>query len=77
MRLSGQVRAITQAGPYHLFFEISKTVGDATKMQDLDLFVESAYHEDPIGKTPILLGKIGFHVLCTNVYLRKPISTKR
>ncbi|ELV7510824.1 TPA: hypothetical protein P2Q98_004519 [Aeromonas veronii] len=64
-------------GPYHLFFEISKSTGQAAQMQDLNMFVESAYHEEPIGKSPDLLGKIGFHVLCTNVYLRKPVATKR
>lgn len=64
-------------GPYHLFFEITKTTGHAAKMQDLNIFIESAYHEDPSGNPPNLLGRIGFHVLCTNVFLGKPISTKR
>lgn len=64
-------------GPYHLFFEVSKATGKSATMQDVNMFVESAYHEDPIGKSPVLLGRIGFHVLCTNVYLNKPVSTKR
>ncbi|MNQ75262.1 hypothetical protein D3C85_900480 [compost metagenome] len=64
-------------GPYHLFFEVSKSRGDAAKMQELTLFVESAYHEEPLGKGPALLGRIGFHMLCSNVFLGKPIATKR
>lgn len=64
-------------GPYHLFFEVSKATGKSSQMQDVNMFVESAYHEEPIGNSPNLLGKIGFHVLCTNIYLKKPVSTKR
>ena len=64
-------------GPYHLFFGISKAAGEKKKMQDINLFVESAYPEMPIGEPPKLLGRIGFQLLCTNVYLNKPTSTKR
>ncbi|ORJ64421.1 hypothetical protein B5717_22980 [Aeromonas hydrophila] len=64
-------------GPYHLFFEVARTKGNDAKMQDLSLFVESAYHEDPLGEGPALLGRIGFHVLCTNVFMGKPVSTRR
>lgn len=64
-------------GPYHLFFEISKTVGKAAGMQDLSLFLESAYPEDAERGKPDLLGRIGFHTLCTNVFLRKPVATRR
>lgn len=65
------------AGPYHLFFEVSKATGEKKKMQDLSLFVESAYPELPVGDAPKLLGRIGFQLLCTNIYLNKPTSTKR
>lgn len=64
-------------GPYHLFFEVSKTTGAASSMQELDLFVESAYPEMPIGDSPALVGRIGFQLLCSKVFLRQPISTKR
>jgi hypothetical protein len=64
-------------GPYHLFFEVSKTTGQASSMQDLNLFVESAYPEMPIGEPPALLGRIGFQLLCSKVFLKQPISTKR
>ncbi len=64
-------------GPYHVFFKISKSTGMYAKMQDLTMFVESAYHEFPLGKKPDVLGRIGFHVLCTNTYLGKPTSTRR
>lgn len=64
-------------GPYHLFFEVSKTTGAASRMQDLDLFVESAYPEMPIGDAPALLGRIGFQLLCSKVFLKQAISTKR
>ncbi len=64
-------------GPYHLFFEISRAKGSVAKMQDLNLFIESAYYEEPVGNIPARLGRIGFQVLCTNVFLGKPVSTKR
>lgn len=64
-------------GPYHLFFEISKVTGAASSMQDLYLFVESAYPEMPVGNSPDLLGKIGFQLLCSKVFLRQPVATKR
>lgn len=64
-------------GPYHLFFEVSKARGELAKMQDITLFVESAYHEDPEQTPPILIGRIGFQVLCSNIYLGKKVSTRR
>ena len=64
-------------GPYHLFFELSRDNTARGKQQDLNLFIESAYHEDPLKGSPATIGKIGFHVLCTNVDLRKPVATKR
>lgn len=64
-------------GPYHLFFEISKATGGASKMQDLNLFVESAYPEEPLGTPPDVVGRIGFQLLCSKVFLRQKVSTKR
>lgn len=64
-------------GPYHLFFEVSKTVGASARMQDLNFFLESAYPEDPVLGKPDLLGRIKFHTLCTNVFLNKSVSTRR
>lgn len=64
-------------GPYHLFFEVSKAVGKAAGMQDLSFFLESAYPEDAERGKPDLLGRIGFHTLCTNTFLGKHVSTRR
>ncbi|MHC8347488.1 hypothetical protein [Pseudomonas sp. RT6P73] len=61
------------AGPYHVFFEIRRAAKE--KPQDLNLVVESAYHQT--GQPPRLLGKMGFMLLCSKVYMRQPSSTKR
>lgn len=61
------------AGPYHVFFEIRRAAKE--KPQDLNLVVESAYHQT--GQPPRLLGKMGFMLLCGKVYLRQPGSTNR
>lgn len=71
------VRVDNPKGPYHLFFELSKDSSGRGTLQDLNMFIESAYHEDPQKGPPAVIGRIGFHVLCTNVYLRKKVSTKR
>jgi hypothetical protein len=59
------------SGPYHIFIDVKKENG---KVYDLKMFIESAYHEDTPPRT---LGRIGFHILCTNKYLNKKTSTKR
>ncbi|VVO33979.1 hypothetical protein [Pseudomonas fluorescens] len=61
------------AGPYHVFFEIRRAAKE--KPQDLNLVVESAYHQTE--QPPRLLGKMGFILLCGKVYLRQASSTKR
>jgi hypothetical protein len=61
------------AGPYHVVFELRRAVEE--KPQDLNLVVESAYHQTR--QPPRLLGKIAFMLLCGKVYLRQPSSTKR
>ncbi|MEQ3291563.1 hypothetical protein [Klebsiella oxytoca] len=65
------------AGPYHLFFEIRKAAQHERHLQDLNIVVESAYHEDKAYGPPNLLGKVGFVVLCGKVFCRKPLATKR
>lgn len=61
------------AGPYHIFFEIRRAARE--KPQDLNLVVESAYHQTE--QPPRLLGKMSFMLLCGKVYLRQPSSTRR
>ncbi|WP_248744162.1 MULTISPECIES: hypothetical protein [unclassified Pseudomonas] len=61
------------SGPYHVFFEVRRAAED--KPQDLNLVVESAYHQTD--KPPKLFGKMGFMLLCGKVYMRQPTSTKR
>ena len=61
-------------GPYHVFFELRRA---NEKPQDLTLFVESAYHEDPEIGPPRLKGSMSFLLLCGKVFQRQPTSTKR
>jgi hypothetical protein len=60
-------------GPYHVFFEVRRA--GATKPQDLNLVVESAYHQTDAA--PKLFGRMGFMLLCSKVYLRQPTTTRR
>ncbi|WP_422650152.1 Heat shock protein C [Cupriavidus sp. H18C1] len=62
-------------GPYHVFFEVRRPVADRRRSQDLNLIVESAYHQTE--RAPVLLGSIGFVLLCGKVYLGHPVATKR
>lgn len=64
-------------GPYHIFFEVRKTVGEKKKYHDIKITIESAYHEDPTKTKPEFIGRVGFQLLCSKVYLKKPLSTKR
>lgn len=67
------IRVEDPAGPYHLFFEIRRASGG--KPQDLNLIVESAYHQTVAA--PKVHGKMGFLLLCSKVFLRQPVATKR
>jgi hypothetical protein len=60
-------------GPYHIFFEVRRAA--PSKPQDLNLVVESAYHQTQA--PPKLFGRMGFMLLCGKVYLRQPTATKR
>jgi len=71
------IRIEDPEGPYHVFFELVRSGEHQKTFQDLNLVVESAYHEDPEGEKPTFIGKIGFVVLCGKVYLREPVATKR
>lgn len=62
-------------GPYHIFFEVRRSANDKKRFQDINLIVESAYHEDE--RPPQLLGRMGFQLLCSKVYMKRPLSTKR
>ncbi len=64
-------------GPYHLFFEIRRTPQYERHLQDLNIVIESAYHEEKGYGPPKLLGRIGFVALCGRVFCNKPLSTKR
>lgn len=63
-------------GPYHVFFEVRRASRDRRQWQDLNLVVESAYHEDEDGG-PSLKGSMAFILLCGKVYLGQPTATKR
>jgi hypothetical protein len=45
--------------------------------QDLNLVVESAYHQDPTRAEPAVRGAMGFILLCGKVYKGEPIATRR
>lgn len=60
------------SGPY---WALPIRLAAKEKPQDLNLVVESAYHQT--GQPPRLLGKMGFMLLCGKVYMRQPSSTKR
>nr|WP_274383244.1 hypothetical protein [Cupriavidus gilardii] len=62
-------------GPYHVFFEVRRPAPHRRPSQDLNLTVESAYHQTERG--PVLLGSVGFVLLCGKVYLGHPVATKR
>lgn len=62
-------------GPYHLFFEISRSPKNKRQYQDLEMVIESAYHETI--RPPQILGHMKFLLLCSKVYLNEKVSTKR
>ncbi len=62
---------------YHLFFKITKSPKDRRRMQDLEMVIESAYPQDMTKSEPNVLGRIGFHLLCSKIYLNEPAATKR
>jgi len=65
------------AGPYHLFFEIRRASSSEKHLQDLNIVIESAYHEEKGYGPPKLLGKVGFVTLCGMVFCGKKLATKR
>jgi hypothetical protein len=64
------------AGPYHVFFEVRRASKERRQWQDLNLVVESAYHEDDC-RSPNLKGSIAFVLLCGKIYLSQPTATRR
>ncbi|RMO18198.1 hypothetical protein ALQ46_02219, partial [Pseudomonas savastanoi pv. phaseolicola] len=54
-----------------------KAVQPGRQKQYLTIVVESAYHDDPEQPEPVLLGEMGFLILCANTYMRKPVAVKR
>lgn len=63
-------------GPYHVFFEVRRATKEKRQWQDLNMVIESAYHQDQ-DEGPDLKGSMAFVLLCGKVYLGKPTSTKR
>jgi hypothetical protein len=64
-------------GPYHVFLEVRRTGAEHKHMQDLNIVIESAYHEDPNEGPPNVLGRMNFYVLCGKIFANKPVATKR
>jgi len=65
------------AGPYHVFLEVRRAGAARKHLQDLNIVIESAYHEDPEMEPPKVLGSMNFFLLCGKVFTNKPIATKR
>lgn len=62
------------AGPYHLFIEIQKAPRDKRTWQDLEVVVESAYHET-LGPPDVTGGPRAFMAVCADTYappMKKP-----
>jgi hypothetical protein len=64
-------------GKYHIFFELRRAAVADRDRQDLNLVVESAYHQDPTRAEPAVRGTMGFILLCGKVYKGEPIATRR
>lgn len=64
-------------GKYHIFFELRRAAGSDRERQDLNLVVESAYHQDPARGIPAVRGTMGFILLCGKVYKGEPVATRR
>lgn len=64
-------------GPYYVFFEVRRAGKVALGRQELNLIVESAYHQDPQRPEPALKGAMSFHLLCTKIFLGERTSTRR
>jgi len=64
-------------GPYHVFFEIRRAPQERRRMQDIELTVESAYPQGSDYPVPVTIGRMGFVALVSNVFLGKPVATKR
>ena len=64
-------------GPYHIFFELTRTPAHKRGFQDLELFVESAYPENPESGSPNVIGSMAFVILCGKTYLGEKIATRR
>lgn len=65
------------AGPYHIFLEVRRAAGHQKHLQDLNIVIESAYHEDPEEGPPNVIGPMNFYLLCGKVFTNKPVATKR
>jgi hypothetical protein len=64
-------------GPYHIFFEVRRAPQERRRMQDIELTVESAYPQGEGSPAPVTIGRMGFIALVGNVFLRKPVATRR
>ena len=65
------------AGPYYIFFKLSRSSVEDRHLQDLNLFVESAYPKDPLREPPKVHGKMAFVTLCGKIFLNKNTKTAR
>lgn len=64
-------------GKYQIFFELRRAAMNERGWQDLNLVVESAYHQDPGRGAPAVRGSMGLILLCGKVFRGEPIATRR
>lgn len=62
---------------YYLFFEVRRTPPERRRLQDVEMMVESAYPILDGDRRPNVLGPMKFQLLIGNVFLGRPIATKR
>lgn len=62
-------------GRYHIFFEVRRASQERRQWQDLQIVVESAYHEE--GAPPKVRASMGFALLCGKIYKGERTSTIR
>lgn len=67
----------TPEGNYHIFFEVRKSTREKRPLGDIQLYVESAYPEDPDLGPPNVIGRMAFAVLCSKIYKGEKVSTKK
>ena len=72
------ITLVDQSGSkYQVFFDFRRTAKGLRHLQDLDMFVESAYSVPIVQEEPNILGSVRFALLAGNTYIGKPVNTRK